>query len=357
MIPDANQQLFFADSFDPNADGESLWLPISGNWFYENSSLVQGQTDGYDLSNIYQVPVPYPMTLRATFQHRQAAGGGVLFNMPNADNKNGGHMVRYVDAGDVIAWGYFDADGVFNGQGSATVPLPELNEHTLEIIANGSTYAISIDGAEITRDIPLNNPASPSHIGLTASLSAVAFNQVDVFTTGDAESLTETTANIDADAATGTWIVDGGNITQTDVELTDYIAGTGIAGERFVVSADILLPAENPDAGAGITFHMDGRDDPRLGTMVRFGSGGSELFWGRYDAEGNFNGEGGIPLELAARDTHSLQLIVRDETFDIVVDGVSMVEAIPLQSGGGWIGLVSFSGSVTFSNVRLELGE
>ncbi|GAB4530057.1 MAG: hypothetical protein OHK0046_50400 [Anaerolineae bacterium] len=360
----AETKLVLADAFDNAEAGASLWRPISGSWQFENGVMVQQQTDGFDLSTIYQQPLNQPFTLRATFQHREGSGGGLLFNMPMPDSKSGGHMVRYVDNGDVMAWGYFDADGVFNGQGSAAVTPPGVSVHMLEVqISDNQTYTILLDGAELARDIPVVNPASPGYFGLTASLSRVAFDEVSVFNqdASSAPEMTEvadvTTANIDAEAATGTWLVEGSIITQTDAELTDYIAGTGLAGEQFTISVTLTLPADLPDVGAGLIFHMDGRDDRRLGHMVRFGSGGRELFWGRYDAEGIFTGEGGIPLALPLGEPISLLLVVRAGSFDIHVNGNPVVEAIPIQRSAGWIGLVSFSGPVTFSNVNLQLGQ
>lgn len=349
----------FSDSFDViGADGGSLWLPISGDWRYENSGYIQTQAEGFDLSSIYQQPITLPMTYQVTFQHRAGSGGGLLFSLPRPDSRNGGHMVRYIDAGDVMAWGYFDTEGVFVGQGSVSVPLPEQTRHTLEIRTVGQSYTIFLDETQIVADVPLVGSASPSYLGLTASQSVVVFDEINVFNVATAASVEPLPPpNINTETATGNWIVEGGVITQTQTENADYVAGTGLAGERFTVSVDILLPVDNPEAGAGILFHMEGRDDPSLSHMVRFGSGGKELFWGRYDADGVFKGDGGIPLELETGVTHNLLLVVLEDSFRIQVDGVTAVESIPIQGNSGWIGLVSFSGPVVFSNVNVQLGQ
>lgn len=348
----------FSDSFD-GTGAETLWQPISGNWAFENGTLIQQQVDGFDLSNIYQQAVAYPMTLKTTFQHQQGSGAGLLFNLPDAGLKNGGHMVRYIDTGDVIAWGYFDENAVFVGQGDVKVEQPAQNSHTLAITANGQTYDIYLDDALLMANVPIVNPVSPSYIGLTASQSSVAFDKVEVFTGTSAspQSTIETSANINVDSATGTWLIENGIITQTDTEKTDYVAGTGFAGEQFAISVDIKLPPDNPDAGAGLIFHMKGRDDRTQGYMVRFGSGGSELFWGQFADDGTFTGDGGVPTVIDPQETQILQLIVSDSTFDVQVNGETLVESIPLKRSNGWIGLVSFSGPVQFSNLSLQLGE
>jgi len=348
----------FADSFD-GTGGESLWQPISGDWTFDNGSLIQQLSDGFDLSNIYQEVISYPITLKATFQHQQGSGAGVIFNLPQSGLKNGGHMVRYIDTGDVIAWGYFDENGVFNGQGDIQVEQPAQLTHTLAITADGQTYDIYLDDTLLSGNVPIVNPVSPSFIGLTASQSIVSFEKIEVFTksTDIPQANSETTANINADSATGTWIIEDGIITQTDTEKTDYVAGTGFAGEQFTIGVDINLPADVTDAGAGLIFHMSGRDDRTQGYMVRFGSGGSELFWGQFAEDGIFAGEGGIPTTIDLQETQRLQLIVSDSTFDIRVNDETLVESIPLERSDGWIGLVSFSGPVQFSNVNLQLGE
>jgi hypothetical protein len=356
--PELTTALVMSDSFE-SSGGDSLWLPISGTWVASNGAYIQQQTNGFELSAVYQQAFTYPLTLTAEFQHQQGAGGGILFNLGNVNSTNGGYMVRYMGAGDEVAWGYFDQNGVFNGQGGTNVPLPEQGVHTLAVSTDGTAYNVALDGTTLVSGVPLVNPLSSGYIGLTASQSAVAFNQVTV---SGAQAAVQpagefATADIDAERATGTWIDENGAITQSASELTDYIAGTGLAGERFSISADIALPADNPDAGAGIIFHMDGRDDRRLGHMVRFGSGGKELFWGHYDAEGIFVGEGGIPLSSEAAGRYALKLVVLGDTFEIVVNGETIVEAIPIQRSSGWIGLISFSGPVTFSNVSLKLGE
>lgn len=338
------------ETFD-GGEGISLWQPISGDWQPADGAYVQSQTDGFDLSTIYQKTFTYPLILRTTFHHQIGAGGGLLFNLPAGDSKNGGHMVRYFEDGGVVAWGYFDAGGVFNGQGSVAVSLPDTMQ-TLAIQADGQTYTIVLNGAELAAGIPIVDAVESGHIGLTASQSAVAFDRVEIGTLGDQPAMS---ANIDAESANGDWIVEGGTITQRDTGNADFIAGTGLAGERFTISTEITLPADNPEAGAGIVFHMDERNDPGQGYMVRLGSGGQELFWGRYDAEGVFSGLGGIPLEVPER--YELLLVVREGSFDIQLNGTTIVEAISLERSSGWIGLISFSGPVIFNNVSLQLGE
>lgn len=343
----------FVDDFNATDGGPSRWLPISGDWLNEGGALIQRQRTGFDHSNIYQQPFAYPLTLRTTFTHQAGIGGGVLFDLPAPDSKNGGYMVRYVQDGDaiVIAWGYFSAEGVFNGQGSATVSPPGTASHQLVVSADGQTYTVALDGQTLVENVPILAPTSPAYVGLTASQSVVAFDAVEVLT-----AQAPTTTDIDLRATTGDWLTEGEVITQRASANTDFIAGTGLAGEQFRISAAITLPEDNPEAGGGLVIHMNGRDDPALGTMVRFSEGGTGLFWGAYDAEGVFAGAGDVPLSLSPGAAHNLTLIVADASMAIQVNGEIVAEAIPLTRSGGWIGLVSFSGPVIFSDVQLQLG-
>lgn len=357
--PDSESQApLLTDTFDGEG-GAALWQPISGEWRFEQGAYTQTQAEGFDLSSVYQQTFSPPLTVQATFQHQTGVGGGVLFNLPNGDTKNGGYMVRYFEDGSVIAWGYFDENGVFNGQGSVGVSLPQTTSHTLAVSVSDESYAVNLDGVELAAGIPLYAPLASGYVGLTASQSVVTFDNFNVSDArvGAEVGTTTSAATIDAALASGQWVVEGSTITQTDTAKTDFIAGTGLAGERFTISVQITLPTDTPDSGAGIVFHMEGRDDPKLGYMVRFGSGGKELFWGQYDEQRNFIGQGGIPVDLTAGTAHELMLTVRDTSFDIRLDGVAIVEAIPIVRNSGWIGLVSFSGPVYFSNVNIKLGE
>ncbi|MDX2141266.1 MAG: hypothetical protein SF123_24490 [Chloroflexota bacterium] len=347
-----------SDGFDAPDLSETLWRPISGQWLLENGVFAQKQTAGFDLSSIFQQSFATPYTLRATLQHRANVGGGVLFGLPTLDNVRGGHMVRYIEDGSVVTWGYFDDTGAYVGQGSAEVDLPGTAAHTFEVSVGATLYSIRLDGVELATVVELYNPAPESAIGLTSSQSEVAFDSVEIQGVENVvnSATTSPVSEIDAAEATGDWRMDGASIVQTAAEPTDYIAGTGIAGEQFVISMDVLLSESSQDAGAGIIFHMSGRNQRALGSMVRFGAGGSQLFWGHYDANGVFIGEGGVELEARPGVTRTLRLVVRTGTYDIFVDEVLVAEALALNTSSGWIGLLSFSGPVEFSNIQLAVG-
>jgi hypothetical protein len=48
--------------------------------------------------------------------------------------------------------------------------------------------------------------------------------------------------------------------------------------------------------------------------------------------------------------------MVSRDSYSVLVDEATVARDIPLQSDGGWIGLLSFRGPVTFSDFNLRLG-
>jgi len=174
--PQTAANSLFAVKFVDNVD-QTQWKAFSGDWKFEPSALVQQQMTGYDFSISYAARTFTQFALRARFRHRQGVGGGVLFNMPDPNLKNNGYMVRYLENNRLV-WGYFDAKGNFVGQGDAPVDPPGDQPHILQIATDGAQYSITLDNKLIAGNIPLLN--KEGHIGLTASQSVVAFEEVTV---------------------------------------------------------------------------------------------------------------------------------------------------------------------------------
>jgi hypothetical protein len=345
---DAGRALLPADGADIGAD----WLVLAGDWQAENGSLVQRDTTRYDRIISYR-PAFADYTLRLVFRHRSGSGGGVLFNMPQPERRNGAQMVRYADDGSALFWGYFDADGDFVGQGSARVPAPGTAAHTLEIRNDGIRATIVLDGATIAQDVPLVSRSGS--VGLVASQSAVAFDELTLRPQGAAAPAA---ALPDLNFLSGSWVREGDTVRQLDQAATDFVSTTGIAAERYTLRTTIVLPdnAALSDVGAGVLFHMPAQESLNGAQMVRFGSAGRELFWGTFSAAGVFQGQGQADLEPASGQPRTLTLIVDTDTYTILVDDTPIAAGVPLQNSSGWIGLLSFRGPVSFQDISLTLG-
>jgi hypothetical protein len=252
-------------------------------------------------------------------------------------------------------WGWFDVNGVFSAQGSVPVPFPEDASHTLSVVVSDTDYQILLNGERLAETITVETDGD--YIGLVTAQSAVSFDEVRVSAPEITSSEAPETAAEPSqfNAVTGDWVF-GETIVQRSTETVDYVAGTGIAAETFRVSVTVTLPDTPDDAGAGIVFHMQGRDDIAGGQMVRFGSGGTEIFWGTYDDTATFAGLGGAPLNLDWSEPHVLSLVVRETSYDILVDERTIVTGVPLESDFGWLGLLSYRGEVQFSDFELNIG-
>jgi hypothetical protein len=344
------------------------WQVLAGDWQTEDSSLVQRDTSSYDRIISYR-PVFEDYRLRATFRHLTGVGGGVVFHMPQPERRNGAHMVRYADDGAAIFWGYFNADGDFVGQGSAQVPAPGTAAHTLEIVSGADTYAISLDGALLAQAIPLITQRGS--VGMVSSRSAVVFETMtllplatdalpDIAEVPQPEVVQQPAAAGLGNLSflSGQWVREGTSVRQLDQTATDFVSATGIAAERYTLRTTILLPADPavPDVGAGVLFHMPTQDRNNGAQMVRFGSGGREIFWGAFDETGIFQGQGQADLEHEPGTPHTLTLIVSADTYTIRVGEQEIAASVPLQNDGGWIGLRSFRGPVSFQAIQVTLG-
>jgi hypothetical protein len=294
-----------------------------------------------------------------TLRHLDGVGGGVVFHMPQPERRSGAHMVRYADDDSALFWGFFDDAGDFVGQGSALVPAPGTTAHTLEITSSQDSYTITLDGITIAQDIPLTS--TRGSVGLVASQSAVAFDALEVLPQQEQE---QTAAVVPAGGLdnlsflSGTWVREGTTVRQLDQDATDFVSATGIAAERYTLRVTLLLPddPELPDVGAGVLFHMPAQDSINGAQMVRLGGSGREIFWGAFDEAGVFQGQGQADLPAAPGEPRTLTLVVAADTYTILIDEQEIAAAVPLQDNGGWIGLLSFRGPVSFQDVRLTLG-
>jgi len=343
--------------------GDLRWNPFSGTWEIQNEALVETNPNGFDFSAGSLDAFPAMQAYRVTLRHIQGVGGGLLFNMAQPNLLNGAVLVRYID-NNVITWGSYNDAGVFVGLDGRTVGESGDTAHTLAVVLDrtASTYAIVLDGAPIVSGIRYTPQGD--HIGLTASQSVVAFERVEVFgAAADSQSTpvvevtpAVSTNTIELSTITGAWVNDNGVITQSNEAAVDSIVGVGVAGQVFTVSVSILLPSGIADAGAGLVFQMRGRDDQTNGQIVRLGSGGNEVLWGRFDQTSIFQGQSGIRLNLTPNTPHRMTLTVRADTFDIDLDGTTVVNNVSLSTAWGWIGLVAFGGPVVFSDFVFTQG-
>jgi cell division septation protein DedD len=368
--------LLLADTFAVG-QGDTAWRAYGGEWVTENNAMRQVLPDGFD-HGILREGLFLNYSYAVTVQQLEGVGAGVLFNVPNIAAKNGGHLVRFSDDGSGIFWGQFDEQGTFTGQGYVATTAPGAAPHRLEVFSGDTTYAIKLDGAVIAQDIPLLSKSG--HIGLLASQTVAAFSDIQLHAiTGDAGEFLRTDTGIAASAVvtasrpvnellgengvafatiSGDWVQNGEIIAQNYLTATDFLVGTGVMAERYLLNATIQMTYSQAitDAGAGIVFHMPARDNKAGAQMVRFVEAGKGLAWGHFDEAGAFIGEGYSELNLSPDEAHKLTLAAQGDTYDIFVNNKPVVQNLRAQNTGGFIGLASYRGPNQFRTVELRIG-
>ncbi len=344
------------------ASSDAGWIPISGEWQVADGLLTQVDPTGYDYAIGYEGNTFQSYALQVSLAHLEGVGGGVLFNMPQPYQLNGSHMVRYSDGADAIFWGYYDDTGDFVGQGYANVQAPGDAGHTFKITSADSSYAIDVDGQPVARDIPLVR--NSGHIGLLTAHSAAAFGPIEVFTLGgQAEQPirgTETSNLLgNLRIVSGDWAIDGSTIRQNSVETADFIVSTGVFAGVYSLETTITLPddPELANVGGGIIFHMPDQDSKKNAHMVRLVGSSGGAFWGYFDENEVFIGQGWTTVsDAAASTTYNLKVSIQYDTYDLFINGENVANDIQLRRRDGWIGLLSYAGPVVFSDIQVTVG-
>jgi hypothetical protein len=148
-------------------------------WSFTDQGYAQTELGKFDLATLLNRPLAGDFALRVNIKYLEGQmGGGIVFNAPKADSKNGAQMISYAGNGSYLQWGYFDSGGVFQFKGGANVPSGADGAwHALEVRVSGNSYSISLDGAVLAQDVPLDRPPG-GHVGLLASTSHVLFDNL-----------------------------------------------------------------------------------------------------------------------------------------------------------------------------------
>ncbi|MCW1967887.1 MAG: hypothetical protein KIH69_007180 [Anaerolineae bacterium] len=325
----------------------SLWGVISGQWKLDNGEFVQSKADGFDMTISYREKKFSNFGLRVNLRHEQGNGAGVLINMPDPTRKNGAHVIRFTDDGKGIFWGHFDDNAVFVPQGFANTSLPPGQSKRLEVKSGTDTYSILFDGAMLAKDIPLKSKTG--YLAVTNSVSVARFGNIEVNETTAAPQRFE--------SINGQWVQNDKLIEQISPAETDFWVSTGIMAETYRINTKIV--SKSPKSGGGFIFHMQDKTQRKLAHMVRFADGGNQIFWGTYNDAGVFMGQGDLVLKTPPKspNTRQLELNVGLNAYDIIVDGEVVAKQIPLIAKSGWIGMLSFSGTVSFEDFYFQLGQ
>lgn len=170
-------------SFDDPTQSQADWTALGGAWSFADGGYAQADLARYDLATLLNRTLRGDYRVSADVQYLAGdMGGGIIFNAPSGSAKNGAHMVSYSEKGTYLQWGRFDEAGVFQFTGGSPVPSgADGRAHRLAVAVTGSSFSVTLDGAELVRDVPLTGTAG-GRIGLLASTSHVRFDNLTLET-------------------------------------------------------------------------------------------------------------------------------------------------------------------------------
>jgi len=403
--------MVYTSDFEKEPGGAG-WVPISGSWQIASQQMVQSDSIFTDAAIGYESSTFENYTLRATFNHLDGQGAGVLFNMPSPYSLNGAHLVRYSDETDSVIWGYYDSKGIFTRQGFVDASPAGKDAHTLQVFSGTDSYDIFLDEDMIARDVPL--VSIQGAVGLVTSRSSAAFSYVEVFplfgSTSDpvaamteatvtsqptgtptpAPKTTQTTAPtkeptkvvestpVKTDAVSGgdspyhgvfdgklsdagwriingDWKFANGNFEQTKVDGFDFAAVyTKTAFQNFSIQTGF---SHVEGSGAGILFNMPNTDRLAGASMVRYSDKrDNAVVWGYFDDTGVYKNQGYADVPNAGGDRHTLRVVGGEKSYSIYLDDRLIVQAVQYESGhvSGYFGLVTSRSHVVYDEVAVD---
>lgn len=152
-------------------------------------------------------------------------------------------------------------------------------------------------------------------------------------------------------ALAGDWAVENGAYSQRRATGYDYITMLNLPPQsKYQLEAQLRLVSG--EMGGGFIYNAPARDTRNGAQSVDFIERGAFLRWGRYDDQGNYLYEGGVPVDPPINDGqwHTLQLLTHAITSTVSLDG-RVLGQINNSSGEGYVGLTTSQAQVDFSNV------
>lgn len=152
----------------------------------------------------------------------------------------------------------------------------------------------------------------------------------------------------------GDWAVEGDSVVQRNPAGHDYTIVH--SGSYTNVLIQVTL-THRQGSGGGLLFNMPSPDRQAGAHLVRYDDAGKALFWGYFNAEGGFVGQGYANGPAPGTAPHRIEILSGAESYAIRLDGVTIAADVPLFSTSGGIALTSSQSVVAFSDLALtEVG-
>jgi len=112
------------------------------------------------------------------------SGGGFMLHMPERGRKNGATVVRFINGGDGLFWGVYDASGAFIGRSSVDLANKAEGDNLFHLTADvrGDAMDILVDDEVVASGIVL--PRTEGWVGLVAHGGPVTFSDLQIIVEG-----------------------------------------------------------------------------------------------------------------------------------------------------------------------------
>ncbi|MFN8382306.1 MAG: hypothetical protein U0V02_10220 [Anaerolineales bacterium] len=171
------QQSSTSQSVANGVDALSNLIILSGKWDMQNGVLVQKVPDAGDYiinSGVYTND--FTIEARISVPKDSEVGGGFIFNMPDRGSRKGAYILRLINGGEGLFWGYYDSTNKFQGVGSAT--LQPADAYVVILSVTGDLMSVTVNGSPIASDVKLNSKSG--WLGLLAYGGEVKFENLQV---------------------------------------------------------------------------------------------------------------------------------------------------------------------------------
>lgn len=397
----------YSESFN-DATNIDRWFIQGGEWVIRDEALMQA-ADGVELGQIFipqwlEEAQVYRLTIQIEMSDSTQAAG-ISFNAQYPQIYSLQHRVLVTRNGDrfeVVA-GYMDALEGFIPQ--VKVPLSSnaqrsqsLQTFRLDLLVDENVYHVRVDGQTVIYKRPLfyhgglvgivavDGPSTFDNITLVAvekvSVDPISTPAVD--SDDEARAVAEHTpeapelpmaaspstisdsrgsySSLGVNGQTafdgswipfsGDWQVEAGSIIQ--LNPNGYDLGIGYedgAFQSFVLEVSL---AHLQGRGGGVLFNMPTPYQLNGAHMVRYSDRADAIFWGYYDDDLTFIGQGYAKLSAPRQTSHTFRVVSTETMYNIYLDDQLVVRDVPLHRNSGYIGLITSQSSVVYDWVEVS---
>lgn len=209
---------------------------------------------------------------------------------------------------------------------------------------NPSTYSVWLDGR--LDDSPATAQTATAAVTPSATSVHLTFTNA-------------ATVSGDWLPVSGSWDVADGAYEQTRLDDFDFLTlYHALLTPPYRLQVQMSFVAGR--MGGGLVFGAPTTANKNGSQIVSYSEGGSLMQFGSFDQlSGAFDYQGGVAVPSGADGSqHSLDVSVGPQTYDVVLDGVSIARDVPETRPGepGYVGLLASTSHVRFSDVFLWQG-